>query len=57
MSHRPTYTVYVDRPERVAELWPVIDAVTAEHGIVTSLTVPGYRERIGEITRGSLEVA
>ena len=44
-SHRPTYTVYIDRPEKVAELWPAIDELTAEHGIVTSLFVPGYRER------------
>ena len=43
-SHRPTYTVYIDRPEKVRELWPIIDRVTARHGIVTSLLVPGYRE-------------
>jgi hypothetical protein len=35
----------------------VIDEVTAEHGVVTSLLVPGYRERIGETTHGSLDVA
>ena len=46
-SHRPTYTVCIDRPERIAELWPIIDELTAEHGIVTSLFVPGYRERAG----------
>jgi PII-like signaling protein len=40
-SHRPTYTVYIDRPDKVAELWPVIDRLTAYHGIVTSLLVPG----------------
>lgn len=34
-SHAPTYTVYVDRPARVAELWPLVDRLTAEHGIVT----------------------
>jgi PII-like signaling protein len=42
-SHRPTYTVFIDRPERVAELWPAIDELTAEHGIVTSLSVAGLR--------------
>ena len=56
-SHRPSYTVYIDRPERVAEVWPVIDEVTAEHGVVTSLLVPGYRERASETTHGSLDVA
>lgn len=46
-SHRPTYSVYIDRPDRVAAIWPAIDELTAEHGIVTSLLVPGYRERAG----------
>ena len=36
--------VYIDRPHKVAENWPMIDELTAEHGIVTSLLVPGYRE-------------
>lgn len=53
-SHRPTYTVYIDRPHRVAEVWPLIDEVTAEHGIVTSLVVPGYRERADDIEQGEL---
>jgi PII-like signaling protein len=56
-SHRPTYTVYIDRPQRVAEVWPVIDEVTAAHGIVTSLIVPGYRERAGDTVHGSLDLA
>jgi PII-like signaling protein len=56
-SHRPTYTVYIDRAEKVAEVWPVIDEVTARHGIVTSLLVPAYRERAGETVHGSLDVA
>jgi PII-like signaling protein len=56
-SHRPTYTVYVDRPRRVAEVWPLIDRLTAAHGIVTSRFVPGYRERSGETVHGSLDAA
>lgn len=55
-SHRPTYTAYIDRAERVAANWPIIDELTAEHGIVTSLFVPGYRERAGNTVRGSLEL-
>jgi PII-like signaling protein len=55
-SHRPTYTVCIDRPARIAELWPVIDELTTEHGIVTSLFVPGYRERAGETARGRLRL-
>lgn len=56
-SHRPTYTVYIDRPAKVAELWPLIDELTAEHGIVTSLLAPGYRERAGETVHGNLDLA
>jgi PII-like signaling protein len=56
-SHRPTYTVYIDRPEKVAQLWPTIDELTADHGIVTSLLVPGYRERTEGTTNGSLDLA
>jgi len=55
-SHRPTYTVCIDRPARIAELWPVIDELTIEHGIVTSLFVPGYRERAADTAHGSLRV-
>lgn len=42
-SHRPTCTVYIDRAERVAANWPMIDELTADHGIVTSRAVPVYR--------------
>lgn len=42
-SHRPAYTVYVDRPAKVAETWPLIDELTAEHGIVTSRLVSQVR--------------
>lgn len=56
-SHRPTYTVYIDRPEKVTEVWPLIDELTADHGIVTSLLAPGYRERAGETVHGSLGVS
>lgn len=53
-SHRPTYTVYIDRPQQVADVWPLLDELTAEHGIVTSLFVPGYRERSGDTVHGAL---
>jgi PII-like signaling protein len=56
-SHRPTYTVCIDRPALIAELWPLIDELTTEHGIVTSRFVPGYRERAAGTARGSLRVA
>jgi PII-like signaling protein len=56
-SHVPTYTVYIDHPQKVAEVWPIVDEVTAEHAIVTSLLVPAYRERAGEVVHGRLELA
>jgi PII-like signaling protein len=56
-SHAPTYTTYIDRPSKVAQVWPIIDELTAEHGIVTSLFVPAYRERRGERVGGSLRLA
>ena len=53
-SHRPTYTTYIDRPARIAELWPIIDELTTEHAIVTSLFLPGYREKAAQAAHGSL---
>ena len=50
----PTYTVYVDRPRKVAELWPIVDACTARHGVVTAALVPAYRERAGAVSSGAL---
>jgi PII-like signaling protein len=44
-SHVPTYTVLVDTPDRIAELWPIVDEVTERHGVVTAALVPAYRER------------
>jgi PII-like signaling protein len=55
-GHAPTYTVYIDRPSKVAEVWPIVDDVTAEHGIVTWLVVPGYRERAGDRVHGDLRL-
>jgi PII-like signaling protein len=55
-SHVPTYTVVVDRPRRIRELWPVVDAVTAEHGVVTAAVVPAYRERAGGVENGNLKM-
>jgi PII-like signaling protein len=55
-SHTPSYTVYIDRPHKIAEAWPLVDELTARHGIVTSLTVPGYRERAGTTVHGRLEI-
>ena len=55
-SHMPTYTVFVDRPSKIAELWPIVDEATAQHGVVTAAFVPAYRERAGEVEHGHLTV-
>jgi PII-like signaling protein len=55
-SHVPTYTIVVDRPRRIAELWPIVDEITAEHGVVTAAIVPAYRERAAQVQNGRLRV-
>src|SRR3954454_10119744 len=55
-SHAPTYTVFVDRPRRIAEIWPIVDEITAQHGVVTAVLVPAYRERAEQIVYGRLTV-
>jgi PII-like signaling protein len=53
-SHLPTYTVFVDRPRKIAELWPTVDEITSQHGVVTAELVPAYRERAGALQNGAL---
>ncbi len=53
-SHMPTYTVFVDRPRKIAELWPMVDEITSHHGVVTAAFVPAYRERAGALRHGAL---
>lgn len=57
VGQAPTYTVLVDRPGRIAALWPIVDEVTATHGVVTAALVPAYRERAGGVDHGRLRVA
>lgn len=44
-SYLPTYTRYIDHSQKVREVWPLIDELTSEHGIVTTQFVAAYRER------------
>jgi PII-like signaling protein len=44
-SHMPTYTVFVDRPSKIAEIWPIVDEITTQHGVVTAALVPAYRSQ------------
>lgn len=36
----PVTTVIIDGPDRIAEAFPIVDELTAEHGLVTSELVP-----------------
>ncbi|MBO0714251.1 MAG: DUF190 domain-containing protein, partial [Acidimicrobiales bacterium] len=51
-SYLPTCTRYVDHVQKVLEMWPVIDELTSEHGIVTSQFVAAYRERTPAVGDG-----
>jgi PII-like signaling protein len=39
--HVPVVTEVIDIPERIATLFPIVDELTREHGLVTSETLPG----------------
>ena len=38
----PTVVVAIDRPAAIERLWPLVDELTAEAGLVTSERVPGF---------------
>jgi PII-like signaling protein len=44
-SHLPTSTVLVDRPRKIAELWPTVDAITSQHGLVTAEEIARLHRR------------
>ena len=51
----PVTTIVVDRPDRIAHSFDIVDAATREHGLVTSEMVPAHvlvdgTERIGGTT-------
>jgi PII-like signaling protein len=53
----PVVCVCVDRPRRIAELWPVIDAMTARSGLVTGEFVPAFRAAGPAARVGGLRLA
>jgi PII-like signaling protein len=42
----PVVTTILDTPARIAQSFELVDELTAEHGLVTCETVPGYGSRI-----------
>ena len=55
--HVPTVTIVIDAPERIPAAFSVIDALTAERGLVTSETIPAMRASTGEHHRGGTRLA
>lgn len=53
-SYLPTCTRYIDHSAKVLEVWPMIDELTSEHGIVLSQFVAAYRERAGVPSEGQV---
>ncbi len=41
--HVPVCTIVIDRPERIAHSFTIVDEITSEHGLVTSEMVPAAR--------------
>jgi PII-like signaling protein len=38
--HVPMVTIAIDTPQQIATLWPIVDKLTAEQGLVTSELIP-----------------
>jgi hypothetical protein len=53
----PVVCVCVNRPQRVAELWPTIDAMTSHSGLVTGEFVPAFRAAGPNGRVGGLQLA
>lgn len=55
--HVPVMTIAIDTPERTAQSFAIIDALTAEHGLVTSELVPALQALSEDRRRGGLRLA
>jgi PII-like signaling protein len=54
--HVPVVTSVIERPEEIQRVWPIIDQVTAEVGLVTSETVPAFRAMAEGVEHGRLHL-
>lgn len=57
VRHVPTVTIVIDTPDRIAEVFPTIDEVTRERGLVTAEMVPALRARVEQRVHGGLNLA
>lgn len=55
--HVPTLTIAIDTPERTTAAFPIIDALTAERGLIISEMVPAVHARSSDRRRGGLRLA
>ncbi|MGI8524545.1 MAG: DUF190 domain-containing protein [Nocardioides sp.] len=55
--HVPVVTVVIDSPERIGASFEVIDALTAEHGLVTSEMIPAMQYVSEDRRTGGLRLA
>ncbi len=55
--HVPAVTIVIDSPERIATAFPIVDELTAEHGLVTAETIPALRAAAGNRRRGGPRLA
>jgi len=55
--HVPVCTVVIDRPERIAQSFRIIDEITSQHGLVTSEMVPAAQAMSETERRGGLRLA
>jgi len=55
--HVPVCTIVIDRPDRIARSFRVIDEITSTHGLVTSEMVPAAQAMSETQTRGGLRLA
>jgi PII-like signaling protein len=53
----PAVTIVIDSPERIHAAFAAIDELTADHGLVTSETIPAMRATSGDQHRGGLRLA
>jgi PII-like signaling protein len=53
----PVHAVIVDTPENIRRLWPMIDSMTHEHGVVTSELVPATHAVAGAERPGTMALA
>ncbi len=55
--HVPTVTIVIDTPDRIAESFTAIDALTNHSGLITSEMVPALRTSTGTKHRGGTRLA